>query len=332
MNTGVSPPDRRRESPDGDRVRGSHGDRDSTPIGSPLPIVPHEPPTTADIAAEHAGRGWHVFPVLPGSKRPLINDWPTLACADPERVRAAWPANHNIGISCGPSQLVVVDLDVPVEPKPLPPPWDSEPGAHDGLDVWAVLRERHDPQWNQWLSTYTVATPRGGLHIYFRDDGTATRTGQWRNTTGALGPLVDTRASGGFVVGAGSVVDGKTYELLDDSDPVRPPGWLARLLTTPAAPVDNSPSTSLQPTLRRPDKYVEAAVLAEIAAVAGAWEGARNNQLNKSAFALARFVAAGQLDRDVAARALRAAAVQAGLTSTEAVTTIRSAFNARGAA
>ncbi len=48
MNTGVSPPYRRRETP-GTTIGGSHGDRDSTPIGSPLPIVPH-----ADIETVHA--------------------------------------------------------------------------------------------------------------------------------------------------------------------------------------------------------------------------------------------------------------------------------------
>jgi hypothetical protein len=170
------------------------------------------------------------------------------------------------------------------------------------------------------------------MHLYFRNPANATTAGQWRNTASKLGPLVDTRGAGGYVVAAGSVVDGKSYDVLVHAHPTaRPPGWLATLLTNAQERPVATP-TSAPVTLRQPDRYVEAAVLAEIAAVAGAWEGARNNQLNKSAYALARFVASGQLDHDVAAHALRAAAMQAGLTSVEAVNTIRSAFNARGAA
>jgi hypothetical protein len=91
------------------------------------------------------------------------------------------------------------------------------------------------------------------------------------------------------------------------------------------------PPTLAKP-LRQPDKYVTAAFEREIEAVAGAWEGSRNSQLNKSAYALARFVAANQLDRDVVIAALTHAAEACGLASTETARTIRSAFSARGAA
>ena len=68
--------------------------------------------TGAAAAVEAARRGWAVFPCRPGDKRPAVPDWEHRACSDPERVGRYWPSGqHNIGIACGPSRLVVVDLD-----------------------------------------------------------------------------------------------------------------------------------------------------------------------------------------------------------------------------
>jgi hypothetical protein len=313
------PPDKDERRPPQPPFKESVADQDDQ--GSLASSFAH----AADIAAVYAARGWHVFPVSPNVKQPAISDWPNLACADPKKVRAAWPVDHNIGISCGPSGLVVIDLDTTAG-RALPPPWDIEIGVKDGLDVWAVLRERHDPDWRNWLSTHTVMTPSGGLHLYFRNPENATTSGQWRNTASRLGPMIDTRGAGGFVLAAGSVVDGKTYEILDDAEPACVPGWLAILLSNGKDALTRPPANAL----RAPDKYVAAAFKNEITAVASAWEGARNHQLNKSAFALARFVAAGQLDRDVVVGALTLAADQCGLIPSETAATIRSALVARG--
>ena len=120
-----------------------------------------------------------------------------------------WPSGqHNIGIACGPSRLVVVDLDTHGH---LPEDWRQLPGIRDGRDVLAQLAE-----WagKPWPSTYMVATANGGWHLYF----TAPEGGGIRNSASLLGPLVDVRGAGGYVVAAGSRVDGKPYELLDASD------------------------------------------------------------------------------------------------------------------
>jgi hypothetical protein len=129
------------------------------------------------------------------------------------------------------------------------------------------------------------------------------------------------------VVAAGSVIDGKPYELIDDAVPAHADGWLARLLTK-ARRTGRRPSNPALPG-RRPNTYIEAVLRAEITAVLDATEGCRNSQLNTSAYNLARFVADGQLDRDVAARALHLAGEQVGLEPTEVANTIRSAFVAR---
>ena len=152
-------------------------------------------------AVEAARRGWAVFPCRPSDKRPAVPDWERRACADPERVGRYWPSDHhNIGIACGPSRLVVIDLDTH---SPLPDDWRL-PGIHDGRDVLALLAE-----WagQPWPVTYTVTTPTGGLHLYYAaPDGPGIR-----NSAGKIGPLIDVRGGGGYVLAAGSVLDERAY-------------------------------------------------------------------------------------------------------------------------
>jgi hypothetical protein len=213
--------------------------------------------------------------------------------------------------------LVVIDLDTG-DGKPLPPPWNTVPGVSDGGGVYAVLAEGHD---DGWPETYTVLTPGGGWHFYFLagDHGI-------RNSAGQVGPLVDIRADGGFVVAAGSVRPEGAYELVDDRDPAPLPPWLAELA---AKAKEESPRRVAVPPADRSGAYVRAALEAEVRAVATAPLGRRNDQLNKSAYALARFVAAGQLAGATLTAALTAAARHAGLTEAETQRTIASALNGR---
>lgn len=71
--------------------------------------------TMLEAALAYAARGWHVFPLLPGSKFPFkdsngLND----ATTDPELIKACWSAvpDANIGVATGASGLVVVDGDI----------------------------------------------------------------------------------------------------------------------------------------------------------------------------------------------------------------------------
>jgi Bifunctional DNA primase/polymerase, N-terminal len=269
-------------------------------------------PTGGAGAVEAARRGWAVFPCRPGDKRPAVPDWEHRACSDPERVGRHWPSGrHNIGIACGPSGLVVVDLDTH---SPLPDDWRL-PGVHDGRDVLALLAE-----WagQPWPVTYTVKTPTGGLHLYY----TAPDGPEIRNSAGKIGPLIDVRAGGGYVLAAGSVLDeraypgnpgcreligdGKAYELADDSDPEPLPAWLAalaadtELAARPCSPgrVRATSGTRLQGL---------------VSTVRSGREGDRNGPLYWAARRAAEMIAAGEVDRGTAEEALVAAAVEAGL-------------------
>jgi hypothetical protein len=284
--------------------------------------------TTTTAALATISRGWSIFPVLPNAKSPVITDWENRATRNADVIAKVWRSDHNIGIACGPSGLVVVDLDCG---KPLPATWDTMPGVVDGQDVLAVLCERHDPEWPSWpdwRSTYTVQTPSGGWHLYFKAaDDTI------RNSTAKLGPMIDIRAAGGFVVGAGSVVNGSAYEVVIDNDPKPLPQWISRLLVARPKVEPQSLASRLsllsKPGVRSADRYVTAAFNNELDAVRTAPQGQRNDQLNRSAFAISRFVAASQLDGTHAAAALLDAALHAGLTEFESVRTIRSAFTAQ---
>ncbi|RBM24460.1 DNA primase, partial [Prauserella sp. PE36] len=199
--------------------------------------------TRSALAA--AARGWHVFPLIPNGKRPALHGadrcprtgpceaghagWEQRATTDPERIRAAWSAGpFNIGIATGPSGLCVLDLDTAKpDDGPVPERWAAE-GARCGEDVLAVVAERAGAELPG--DTLTVATPSGGLHLYY----TAPEGTELRNTSGdtgrGLGWKVDTRAWGGYVVAPGSTTPRGPYRYVHDGAVAALPGWLAERL------------------------------------------------------------------------------------------------------
>jgi hypothetical protein len=69
--------------------------------------------TLKELALSYVARGWYVHPLMPRSKRPLLKDWPNLASNAEATVTEWWTKwpDANIGIACGPSKLVVLDID-----------------------------------------------------------------------------------------------------------------------------------------------------------------------------------------------------------------------------
>ncbi|OSM07678.1 hypothetical protein MAIT1_04555 [Magnetofaba australis IT-1] len=76
------------------------------------------------------------------------------------------------------------------------------------------------------------------------------------------------------------------------------------------------------------EAYAEAALRGEVAKVASAPPGCRNDTLNTAAFALGTLIGSGQLPQETAESRLMAAAMAAGLTEREARATIASGINA----
>jgi hypothetical protein len=164
---------------------------------------------------------------------------------------------------------------------------DNKPGGANGFEWLAEMEAEHGPL----PETARVKSPNGGEHIYFKYvDGTRNR--------GNLGAGADIRSEGGYVVAAGSVMsDGRAYKWVEQPDANKipdiadAPAWLLDLV------VRRAPE---QTTIRAGNShtnsaYVNAAVDRELAELAGAPMGSRNNSLNDASFCLGTFVGAGAL-------------------------------------
>jgi hypothetical protein len=112
---------------------------------------------------------------------------------------------QNYGIHTGKSGFIVIDLD-----------------KHeiDGVEAFRKLCPD-----NVLPETFAVETPSGGLHLYFKatDD-----IGRHPNL---LGKGIDVLGGEGYVVGPGSVVDGKEYQVINDTDVQDLPRWLKLRIT-----------------------------------------------------------------------------------------------------
>jgi len=236
----------------------------------------------------YARRGWPVFPLFgvrdgacecarsqcdePSKfgKHPRTLHGFQDASTDEEAIRrwwTMWPSS-NVGIATG-DGLVVIDVD-------------PRSGGEETLEA---LSAGH-----VFPRTPTVYTGGGGLHLYF--SGQVEHGG-----TGILGPGLDVKAVGGYVVAPPSLHgSGERYAwlVLDDDAPPLP-----RWLRPPSRVVPKQAGSSPLSDGRMSSAYVEAALAQEVAAVRTAPIGSRNDQLNRSAYALFRLVNDEQAARRV---------------------------------
>ena len=174
-----------------------------------------------------ARRGHRVFRLKPGTKDGFLDkSWSTAATSDPAEVFDLWtkadgsPEDYNFGVAGG-GDLVILDVDLKT---------DKQTGEVlvDGFLSLPDLGELPD--------TFRVRTPNGGEHIYFSAGGEL--FGQARAAVG-----IDVRAVGGFVVGPGSIFEGKRYEVARDTKPAPVPASVAERLRIAAARAASAGST-----------------------------------------------------------------------------------------
>ena len=161
-------------------------------------------------ALDYAALGWAVFPCSPINKQPLIEHGFKAASTDPETIKAwfrKWP-NAMLAVATGAaSGVVVLDVDR-----------DDEKGLHGEASLAGLLNGASLPP-----DLTAVRTPRGGRHIYFRYPEGVTI----RNSAGKLGPGLDVRGEGGYVIVPPSVMsDGKAYTWLSQATLNAMPEWL----------------------------------------------------------------------------------------------------------
>jgi hypothetical protein len=249
-------------------------------------------------------RGWSVFPLRPGTKLPAVDRWAERANSDRARIERYWarrPAD-NYGIACGPSGLLVVDLDV----------HDLE--TANGVTSWCAVLDRAGE--TAWSTTFEVATPSGGVHVYYRP--ASGDEDAYRNTAGRLGSGIDTRASGGFVVGPGSHDERGPWEVWADAPVAAVPSWLEQLLSCERRlPRDGGHADGGHRHAPEPGVRWHGLV----GKMAAAPEGERNSVLHWCACRMAEDGAPVE-----ALDALHLAAVRAGLAEREIEATIRSAY------
>lgn len=290
-----------------------------------------------EAALAYAARGWHVFPLHSAGRQtycdcgddacpsPAKHPWTRNglkdATSDPTRVTAWWRKwpHANIGVACGASGLVVLDVD----PR------------HGGDNALIELVKRHGHPAHGALSvavralcdTLTSETGGGGEHYVYRlpelADGASIRNAT--NLDGLRG--LDVRATGGYFVAPPSMhTSGARYLWRDGAlDPCSPSDWLIPLLM-------KRPSRATETTqpvrMFTPRDQAETGAYWVDRALRLAMEGNRNDrgfwlacQLRDSG--IPEETAAGMLD-DYAART-----PGVGYTSREALQSLHSAY--RGA-
>lgn len=191
-----------------------------------MPTIAFPTPFAGAIwCAEH---GFKVFPLRKGAsladqKKPAVANWESCATTDKSKI-AQWEADHpgaNWAVACGPSGLLVIDLD--------------DKGEKRGSEEWKKLREQH----GQSASTLTVRSASGrSWHLYFRGEG--------RSTSSQLAPGIDSRGLGGYVVAPGAAfinLDGEIigrYEVEFETEIIPAPDWVVSALSLrkgPAPPI-----------------------------------------------------------------------------------------------
>jgi hypothetical protein len=171
-----------------------------------------------DMALAYAGAGFPVFPCQPRAKEPLIKGGFHAATTDEAQIRAWWGKWKlaNIGIPTGEvSGFIALDID---------------PGGEESL---AKLEAQHAPL----RGTREVKTGRG-RQLLFKYPGVPVR-----NSAGALGPGLDIRADGGYVLAPPSIhPNGKRYLFANEAKFALMPEWLIRLASEAKPP--EQPSVS----------------------------------------------------------------------------------------
>jgi Bifunctional DNA primase/polymerase, N-terminal len=273
-----------------------------------------------DAALRYARWGWAVFPCHEPShghcscghadcsspaKHPRTRRGLHDATTDPDHLIdwwRRWPS-ANVGVRTGSaSGLVILDID-------------RRPG---GVVSLTRLEQTH----GELPPTAMVETGRG-RHYWFTHPG-----GTVPNSAGRLGPGVDLRGDGGYIIAPpSSHISGRRYRWAAPHPIAVLPSWILDLTREPARPV-HEPAGRTPRTPGDIGRWANAALTAELDRVQSSVPGSRNHVLNRAAFALGQLVGSGHLVGDDVREALHNAGISCGLTSREVRATVASGLQA----
>jgi hypothetical protein len=277
------------------------------------------PPTSHDPIVEHAAHyaannGWHVFPVPPGTKKShksaLHSDgrpWgATIDAAEIRRDFQQWP-DANVGIVTGAmSGIFVIETDTA----------DGHGEGTDGAAALARLEAEHGPL----PPTLEAESPSGSIHRYYNHPAF-----KIKNSASLIGPGIDIRGDGGMVVAPPSIKPGKgAYSWRNQLPIADAPQWLLDRIVAgkekpqPELSISKQAVAKVHPPVNPFTEYgawcrseggaagsgfsrayLDSALDGERAIVANTSKGARNAQLNGSAFALGQLVAHGLSEKEI---------------------------------
>ncbi len=197
-------------------------------------------------ALGYAERGWYVFPtrevpskpflhkgetVIRPTKAPYISGGLNSSTRDASTIKEWWARypNAGIGVDCGKSNLIVLDLDVR----------DGKKGYETFLSLGLSTE-----------GTLQSMTPSGGLHIIFEG-----QMSTYKDDSG-----LDVRSNGGYIVAPPSwIIDGGKkcyYKKLGDwsNNPVTAPAILPELLGHTRCVSNNITKNTNRVSNENPDK------------------------------------------------------------------------------
>jgi len=252
--------------------------------------------TILEEAINYAAIGWHVFPVL--DKQPLVK-WRDESSNDPDKLSSMeWDRATGIGLDCGKSGIVVIDVD----------------------DVNAVPKLAEKLGWDPVEdNTYVSYTGGGGYHIFYRAGEEAVR-----NSASKVVPGIDVRGDGGYVVLPPSDhPSGMIYRWYrQPEEGIRPiPEKMVEILNYREQPQAPVASTAIAH-----EKWGMAVLAEEAAIIEASAPGTRNSTLFEHSVYVYEVVKGGHLDRSVADARLEAAGSRVGLGSGETAATMASAW------
>jgi hypothetical protein len=292
------------------------GDRENAPNSTcPSPKVkPSVENNLLTAALKYAARGKRVFPCSL-DKKPLTQNGFKDATTDAATIKAWWGKHPqaSIGMRTGEvSGIFVLDVDVADGKK--------------GYESLAALEEKY----GKLPETLCIRTGSGGRHFYFKYPAGH----ELGNSTGKLGPGLDTRGEGGYVIMPPSRhVSGGNYKVENLGTPLADlPAEFIPLLEKPK--FEERPAISKTHPTPRPGElppYVQKAIDGELQKLATTQKGERNDALNKAAYALGQWVGGGYINEGYADSLLWKAANENGLAledATECRKTIQSGLTA----
>ena len=169
-------------------------------------------------AIDLACMGLSVFPLGPGSKKPLTSDsWKEIMTRDIDTIKSWFKENPNMNYGvCPGDHFAIIDLDL----------GDSK----NGIEAFSNLE--CDEDLDDWITdeTFTVISPSGGKHLYVAVDDAV---GNAHNFPPKAG--IDIRGAAGYVVGPNCELDvklkendyGGKYEIETDCDIKSAPEWVS---------------------------------------------------------------------------------------------------------